>query len=157
AEQRTAWAASLGAMAGESPAALASQFNLSLATIQQLAQSAPAEASSHAANQAPNEEDSLHDRLWHACLMSTRPRLGMLAHRLDAKATWYDIVLPGEALGLLRQIAAQVGSRSTVYEDWGFHRRMNRGLGISALFTGESGTGKTMAAEVIANELRLNL
>jgi SpoVK/Ycf46/Vps4 family AAA+-type ATPase len=89
--------------------------------------------------------------------MNTRPQLDTLAQRLEAKATWDDIVLPGEALDLLRQIAAQVGNRSIVYEDWGFHRRMNRGLGISALFTGESGTGKTMAAEVIANELRLNL
>jgi SpoVK/Ycf46/Vps4 family AAA+-type ATPase len=58
---------------------------------------------------------------------------------------------------LLRQIADQVGQRSKVYETWGFRRKMNRGLGISALFAGESGTGKTMAAEVIANDLHLNL
>ena len=44
-----------------------------------------------------------------------------------------------------------------VYDDWSFRQRMNRGLGISALFAGESGTGKTMAAEVIANDLHLNL
>jgi SpoVK/Ycf46/Vps4 family AAA+-type ATPase len=44
-----------------------------------------------------------------------------------------------------------------VYDAWGFRRIMNRGFGISALFTGESGTGKTMAAEVIANELHVNL
>jgi SpoVK/Ycf46/Vps4 family AAA+-type ATPase len=80
-----------------------------------------------------------------------------LAERLDAKARWEDIVLPAEAEHLLRQIAAQVSQRSKVYGEWGFRRRMNRGLGISALFTGESGTGKTMAAEVIANELELNL
>jgi SpoVK/Ycf46/Vps4 family AAA+-type ATPase len=47
--------------------------------------------------------------------------------------------------------------RAKVYDDWGFRRRMNRGLGISALFAGESGTGKTMAAEVLANHLELNL
>ena len=45
--------------------------------------------------------------------------------------------------------------RREVYDQWGFRERMNRGLGISVLFAGESGTGKTMAAEVIANDLRL--
>src|SRR6202011_4300187 len=55
------------------------------------------------------------------------------------------------------QIASQVAQRGTVYGRWGFGRTMNRGFGISALFAGDSGTGKTMAAEVIANDLRLNL
>ena len=64
-------------------------------------------------------------------------------------------MLPEPELRLLRQIADQVGQRSKVYDDWGFRQHMNRGLGISALFAGESGTGKTMAAEVIANELTL--
>src|SRR5205823_1735903 len=61
------------------------------------------------------------------------------------------------ATDLLRQISAQVGQRNKVYQEWGFDRKMNRGFGISALFAGDSGCGKTMAAEVIANELRLNL
>ena len=87
----------------------------------------------------------------------TRPRLDALAQRLDPKATWDDLVLPTEQTTLLRQIAHQVGQRHMVYEAWGFADKMNRGLGISALFAGDSGTGKTMAAEVIANELRLNL
>jgi SpoVK/Ycf46/Vps4 family AAA+-type ATPase len=56
-----------------------------------------------------------------------------------------------------RQIAAQVRHRYQVYQQWGFADRMTRGLGISALFAGESGTGKTMAAEVLANELDLAL
>ena len=65
--------------------------------------------------------------------------------------------MPAEQTALLHQIAQQVGQRHTVYEEWGFAEKMNRGLGISALFAGDSGTGKTMAAEVIANDLRLNL
>jgi SpoVK/Ycf46/Vps4 family AAA+-type ATPase len=65
--------------------------------------------------------------------------------------------LPSEQKELLRQITDQVSQRNRVYEDWGFREIMNRGLGISALFAGESGTGKTMAAEVIANELKLDL
>jgi len=83
--------------------------------------------------------------------------LERLAQRIDAKATWDAIVLPQEERALLRQIARQVRQRGRVYEDWGFRQTMNRGLGISALFAGESGTGKTMAAEVIANDLRLHL
>ena len=70
---------------------------------------------------------------------------------------WNDLVLPRTEMELLTQIAAQVGRRNQVYRDWGFDRKMNRGFGINALFAGDSGTGKTMAAEVIANELRLNL
>ena len=71
--------------------------------------------------------------------------------------TWDDLILPATEMKLLRQIAAQVGQRNKVYSQWGFDRKMNRGFGISALFAGESGCGKTMAAEVIANGLRLNL
>lgn len=80
-----------------------------------------------------------------------------LAQRIDAKATWDLLVLPSEQKELLHQITEQVSKRKRVYEDWGFRERMNRGLGISALFAGESGTGKTMAAEVIANDLELDL
>jgi SpoVK/Ycf46/Vps4 family AAA+-type ATPase len=105
----------------------------------------------------PVPEAGLADRLWDACLASTRPRLDALAQRIEPKATWDQFVLPEAELTLLHQIAQQVAKRSTVYETWGFADRMSRGLGISALFTGPSGTGKTMAAEVIANDLRLSL
>jgi hypothetical protein len=148
-EQRQLWAAELGEVAADSPAQLASQFNLNPIAIGQIARTVLAEESSDRA--------SVGDRLWAACLASTRPRMDVLAQRLDPKATWEDIVLPEEETSLLHQIADQVRQRSTVYDDWGFHKRMNRGLGISALFAGDSGTGKTMAAEVIANDLRLNL
>jgi len=149
AEQRSAWSAALGEGAGETPAKLTGQFNLGISEIQQIA--------GKALSEPVTEEQPLHDRLWSACLAGTRPRLDMLAQRLEPKATWDDIVLPTGESNLLRQIAAQVGQRSTVYQAWGFGDRMSRGLGISALFTGDAGTGKTMAAEVIANELRLNL
>lgn len=80
-----------------------------------------------------------------------------LATRIAAKAEWEQLVLPLEQKALLRQITDQVPQRNRVYDTWGFREKMNRGLGISALFAGESGTGKTMAAEVIANELQLDL
>jgi len=100
---------------------------------------------------------TLEERLWDACLEVTGPQMDRLAQRLTPVATWDDIVLPPEEMNLLRQLASQVARRTTVYDRWGFRQRMNRGLGINALFAGESGTGKTMAAEVIANHLRLNL
>jgi ATP-dependent 26S proteasome regulatory subunit len=146
AEQAAAWQAALGLAAGDSPAHLAAQFNLSFTTIQQLAR----EALSEQTDRAP-----LHDRLWEACLASTRPQLDVLAERINPKATWDDIVLPDAEAALLRHIAEQVAQRTTVYEKWGFGEKMSRG--ISALFSGDSGTGKTMAAEVIANDLHLNL
>ncbi|MFE2124241.1 ATP-binding protein [Rhodococcus aetherivorans] len=86
-----------------------------------------------------------------------RPRLEALAPRSEPVATWDSLVLPDAELALLHEIAAQVTQRSQVYGDWGFGARMNRGLGISALFAGESGTGKSMAAEVLANDLGLDL
>ncbi len=95
--------------------------------------------------------------LWAGCLAQTRPRLDNLAQRIECKATWEDIVLPEQAKDQLEQIVAQIRFRSQVYDDWGYRQRLNRGLGVSAVFAGESGTGKTMAAEVIANDLRLNL
>ena len=147
-EQRSVWLVSLGEGADDLSGRLAAQFNLSQREIRQIAASVPDE----------NESGlSLEERLWETCLAVSRPKLERLAERIDAKATWDDIVLPEEERALLRQIAGQVGSRNRVYDEWGFRQRMNRGLGISALFAGESGTGKTMAAEVIANELRLHL
>lgn len=105
----------------------------------------------------PQNGENLDDALWQACRFAARVGMGALAQRIDAKATWKRLVLPPEQKELLRQITDQVYQRNRVYEDWGFREIMNRGLGISALFVGESGTGKTMAAEVIANDLKLDL
>ncbi len=150
AEQRQAWAAALGREVTDPlPTRLAGQFNLNLPAIQGAARSA--------LGQGENGSHDLADSVWEVCLRRTSPQLGGLAQKLEPKATWDDLVLPEPEFKLLRQIAGQVGQRSRVYDEWGFREKMNRGFGINALFTGESGTGKTMAAEVIANELRLHL
>lgn len=95
--------------------------------------------------------------LWDVCRMQGRARLEGLAQRLDPVARWKDLVLPDVPIAILRNVAAQVRQRSRVYRDWGFARQGSRGLGINVLFAGPSGTGKTMAAEVLANELGLDL
>jgi len=95
--------------------------------------------------------------LWSACRGLVRPRLEELAQRITPAAAWDDLILPEPQQATLRQIAAQVRQRLKVYDDWGFAAKGARGLGISALFAGESGTGKTMAAEVLANALHLDL
>jgi hypothetical protein len=154
AEQQGAWANALGEAAGDNPARLANLFNLNFSEIQQIARTTLAAETDESATV---DEEALSRNLWDACLIVTRPKLDKLAHRLTPKATWDDIVLPESELELLRHITDQVRQRNKVYDVWGFRRKMSYGLSINALFAGESGTGKTMAAEVIANELRLNL
>ena len=95
--------------------------------------------------------------LWQECRGLARHRLDDLAQRVEPLATWNDLVLPPAQLGMLREIAGHLRHRLKVYEEWGFARTSARGLGITTLFSGESGTGKTMAAEVLANELHLDL
>ena len=153
-EQRDAWREALTATVGDSGAIeqskrLAGQFNFNLSTIHHIANQAQQMQGKDA---APAEQ-----RVWEGCLTHARPLLDQLAQRLDTKATWLDLKLPRPELTQLEQIAAQVAQRTAVYEDFGFRSRMNRGLGISVLFAGESGTGKTMAAEVLANALVLML
>jgi ATPase family protein associated with various cellular activities (AAA)/winged helix domain-containing protein len=150
AEQHDAWRAVLqGLESGDDverdARLLAGQFDLNIPDIHL------------AAAQTSAAELPVRQAVWAACRNLTRPSLDLLAQRLEPKATWDDLVLTDESSRLLRQIAAQVRERYRVYEEWGYARKMTRGLGINALFVGESGTGKTMAAEVIANELQLNL
>lgn len=102
-------------------------------------------------------EDPIADQVWTLCRQQARLRLGDLAQRIDPRATWNDLILPAANKDILREICAHVRHRAQVYESWGFADKSARGLGLSALFTGQSGTGKTTAAEVIAGETRLDL
>jgi hypothetical protein len=95
--------------------------------------------------------------LWSACREVGAVELGPFMASIMPVYGWDDIVLPAHVLALLRDVATQVAQRARVYETWAFGRTLSRGGGITALFTGESGTGKTMAAEVLARELELDL
>lgn len=129
---------------------IVAQFNLGAETIR----GACTEVSTSLSVDDPHV---LAEALWDACRSQARPRLDDLAERVESSVTWDDLVLPPAQCRILRDIVSQVRQRTTVYEAWGFAERSGRGLGISALFSGSSGTGKTMAAEVIANALRLDL
>lgn len=132
---------------------LAMQFNLNHTAI--LAASTQAMQLGGATSEATGEQ--IEARLWEACRIQARPALDDLAQRIESQPTWEDLILPDAQQQLLHEIAAHVRQRATVYETWGFGRKGARGLGISALFAGASGTGKTLAAEVLAHELRLDL
>jgi SpoVK/Ycf46/Vps4 family AAA+-type ATPase len=115
------------------------------------------EACVQAVDGQAHTETELGQRLWEACRAQARQPLDELAQRIPSIATWQDLVLPESQSNNLREIATHVRQRTKVYETWGFAKKASRGLGISALFVGTSGTGKTMAAEVLANELQLDL
>lgn len=83
--------------------------------------------------------------------------LATLAAKIQPRYAWDDIVLPEDTRGQLREMVNTVRQRPTVYGDWGFDRKLALGKGLSALFAGESGTGKTMAADIMAGELGLDL
>jgi SpoVK/Ycf46/Vps4 family AAA+-type ATPase len=134
--------------------ALASQFNLGVTAIHAAAREALGRQSSHG---QPSSETDLDADLWAACRARARPALADLGQRIEPRVTWEDLVLPAARIETLHEIAVHVRQRYRVYDEWGFAARRARGLGISALFWGPSGTGKTMAAEVLGNELNLDL
>ena len=153
AEQAELWSKSLREALPETIDSLVAQFDLAPVAIR----SAVHRTAGTLHRRAISASDKLSAALWDACRTEVRPRLEGLAQRIEPVATWQDLVLPEREREQLRHILLHVRHRTRVYESWGFVERTSRGLGISALFAGPSGTGKTTAAEVLANELRLDL
>ena len=150
-DQRHLWEQVLGSAALKLNGALdgvSSQFRLSAQSI--LTTGAEIRTVIAVSN-APDET------LWQACRALGRRSLDDLAQCVEPVSRWDDLILPEPQKAILLQVAAHVRNRLKVCEDWGFARKSARGLGLSTLFAGESGTGKTMAAEVLANELHLDL
>ena len=138
--QKQLWKEALGPAAAEMDDALdevAEQFRLSAETIVSI--SAAATISEEATPNGP----AITTRLWNACRSFSRPRLDGLAERIIPSSGWDDLVLPEMQKQTLRQLAMQSRHRMKVYENWGFAAKGRRGLGLSALFSGPSGTGKT--------------
>jgi hypothetical protein len=80
-----------------------------------------------------------------------------LARRIAPRADWPDLVVPKVIEGQLRALAGRVRQRGRVLDDWRLASAACRGRGVTVLFTGDSGTGKTMSAEVVAHSLGLDL
>jgi hypothetical protein len=147
-ERRRLWQAALGAKASAlAPAldTLACQYRLGARRIVEIA----AGAAGHGAGQ--------DIRAIHLACAGEMAAMPGLAQRIEARAGWEDLVLPEAQRLALQQIAVHARHRLRVHHDWGFAAKSERGLGIATLFWGDSGTGKTLAAEVLANELGLAL
>ena len=146
--QRALWFAALGARADElAPVVetLAGQHRLSARRIAGAADDIAGMATEAAA------------RRLRTLPRDRAPRLDGLAHEIIPRAGWEDIVLPEAQMRTLGQISIHLRLRNRVHEDWGFADKGGRGLGLATLFWGDSGTGKTLAAEVLARELDLPL
>lgn len=152
-QQRSLWHAALGAYAssvnGEVDA-IAQQFDFGADAIR--------DAVSRAAQRQAESGGVITGRsLWSACREQTGAALDDLARRIQPSYGWDDIVVSDDVRAQLRELSAQVRQRSRVYETWGFGAQLSRGRGITALFAGPTGTGKTMAAEILAADLDLDL
>jgi hypothetical protein len=149
-EQQTLWQRELGThlsrLNGHLPRLLA-QFDLTGEMIR---------AAASEALTGPARAD-FDERLWASCRAQGRAALDELAARIDTRVGWDDLVLPAAQQQSLREILVHMTQRRTVYDSWGFADRGRRGLGTGVIFAGPSGTGKTLAAEVLAGELRLDL
>jgi hypothetical protein len=152
ADRRRLWAATLGDDAGVADLdGLATKFRLTpggiddaVATARELAAVTPDGRLTEAL-------------LYRACRERPGQALDALGRKVEPTYGWDDIVLPDDRMTSLREIVARVTHRGRVYADWGFESRFSLGRGLVVLFTGPSGTGKTMAAEIVAADTGLDL
>jgi SpoVK/Ycf46/Vps4 family AAA+-type ATPase len=137
----------------EAAATLAGRFSLSTAGIRQAAVA----ALSMARSRNPARPAVTLDDLFSAAREQSAPILNDLAQKVTPHYRWEDIVLPADAGDQLREICDQVKHKHLVYDVWGFDKKLAMGKGLVSLFAGESGTGKTMAADVLAGALGIDL
>jgi hypothetical protein len=148
AERMVAWRELTGA---EEVRDVAAKFRLSIAQIASAAEVARLASAGRGADRLDSVDLNAGAR------QASLTRLGELASRVPAGFTWDDLVLPQRQLELLRSISAYLRHRDLVLGEWGYERAVGRTRGLKVLFAGESGTGKTMSAQVLANELGLDL
>jgi hypothetical protein len=159
-ERRTAWAAALAAHDIVLPPAdvdaLAARFRLDAAQIAGAAQAARSRARVRAAG-AAGAPVVTRAECFAAARAQAGSELAALTERVELTETWDDLVLPADAAAQLREICDRVAHGPRVLHGWGFRRKLPLGTGVTVLFAGPSGTGKTMAARIIAGELGLDL
>jgi hypothetical protein len=139
-----------GAELNGSLQALADNFEIGASEIRR--------ASRQAANLAWLHGEALQmDHVMTACRREVQHHMGELAQQLSSLSGWDDLLLPPETLNKLRELCAQVKCQHIVLDRYGFGAQLSRGRGVTALLAGPSGTGKTMAAEVVARDLQRDL
>ncbi|MCI0396435.1 MAG: ATP-binding protein [Chloroflexi bacterium] len=149
-ERLVAWQRVLGNAAGLPLAELANQFQFTPGQIAEVAATARDLARWRQASLAAPD-------LFDACRAHSNQKLATLATKIQPRYHWRDIVLPADTVAQLREMVNTVRQRPTVYGQWGFGQKLALGKGLNALFAGESGTGKTMAADIMAGELGQDL
>ncbi|HEX8174251.1 MAG TPA: AAA family ATPase [Pyrinomonadaceae bacterium] len=132
---------------------LAARFKFTAGRIRQTIM----EAKHQARLRSPERVEISSDDLYRAARAQSGQKLSTLARKITPLYKWEDIILPSDRLAQLREVCAHALHHQRVFDEWGFNRKISRGRGLSVLFVGESGTGKTMAAEIIAGELKLDL
>ncbi|HEX3092828.1 MAG TPA: AAA family ATPase [Candidatus Angelobacter sp.] len=141
------------ASSGIDTAKLANKFRFSGGQIRDAA----ATAQNLAQRRGPIDTAVEMSDLLEACRLQSNRKLAALATQIVSHHRWSDIVLPPDRMSQLREICNAMEYRSLVYDQWGFDGKLSLGKGLSLLFTGPSGTGKTMGAEILAGELGLDL
>jgi ATPase family associated with various cellular activities (AAA) len=157
AEQKQQWAYHLGDHAPDLKddiGKIVAQFNTTLHNIATITNRAIAQIENPREGITPKP---LPDLVWQICRTESRSRLEGLVERIEPKTTWDDLILPPLSEKELKGIIAACQNRSTVHDQWGMGGKTHRGMGISSLFHGPSGTGKTTASEIIAHDLELDL
>ncbi len=139
--------------------ALADRFRLTPAQIHHAVTTASQQAVWRAAlaDNPPRDPQATVNDFFVAARMQSGHELAVLTVKIDPVHTWDDLILPDDSLAQLREVCQRVAYQQRVWTEWGFGYKASHGRGSNALFAGPSGTGKTTAAEIIANELGLDL
>ena len=144
------WLSDLPAQEALDEEALAGRFSLTTGEWQEVVHTAADRA-------AQQQRLVTNEDLFLAARSHASPRLGILARKIEPRFTWPDLILPDDQITRLREIVDMVRGQPRAWEEWHVRRKLAAGNGVSALFAGPPGTGKTMAAEVIAHVLGLDL
>lgn len=133
--------------------ALAGKFRFSGGQIRDAART----ACSFAGENNPASPQLSMENLYEGCKVQSNQKLSSLALKTSLHYKWKDIILPKDTLNHLKEIYGFLKYKGKVHSDWGFDKKLSLGKGLNILFSGPSGTGKTMAAEILANEVKLDL
>jgi len=147
--RRQFWADHAGSLPSDlDPAVLAGTFELTQGEL---------ETALATARSLAGDGDIEPTHVYEGCSAQSASGLDDLAEQLDPGAAWEEIELPADTMRELRTVAAHVTHKGRIYAEWAFEERHSRATGVVALFSGPSGTGKTMAAEIIAAETGMEL